>query len=451
MNLAAIYARLPVWAQHLAVSAEGYRLKRGRYGSVYRTYKEQLSTIYALSYEQVCELQLSRLREFIYFAQKNSPFYSRLYKGLDVNDIQSIVDLRTLPTVDKEMLRRHIDEVYAMPSRKTILARTGGTTGKSLIVRMAKEDMQIRMAELDYWKESHGAYHGMRRVSFSGKIVVPQQSSGPLWRYNRALNQRFYSSFHLTAETAPLYVASMNEFEPEIIDGFANCIADLCRYAKATGNHFTFRPVAVFPTSEPLYPEHRAIIREMLGVEPRDQYASSEGAPFLFECAHGGFHYAMHTGVIEVDENGEALVTSFTTRATPLIRYRIGDRIRFSDRKCTCGWDTPLVDVVEGRSNDYLSSPVRGRVYAANFSNVVKEFPNSVIQTQFVQPSIDEVIVKIVVDHTRFDRSTGERKIINEVRSRLGEQVRVRVEVVEEIPRERSGKIRFIVNELADL
>jgi len=104
---------------------------------------------------------------------------------------------------------------------------------------------------------------------------------------------------------------------------------DVCRYAKAKRKRFSTRPVAVFPTSEPPYDDHRSVIREMLGTERRDQHASSEGTPFIFGCERGSLHYAMYTGVVESDDNGAALVTSFATYGIPLIRYRIGDRIAF--------------------------------------------------------------------------------------------------------------------------
>ena len=61
-----------------------------------------------------------------------------------------------------------------------------------------------------------------------------------------------------------------------------------------------------------------------MGCEIKDQYASSEGAPFIFECPHGKMHIDITSGVFEVlDESGndadmgELVVTSFSTRGTP--------------------------------------------------------------------------------------------------------------------------------------
>jgi len=108
----------------------------------------------------------------------------------------------------------------------------------------------------------------------------------------------------------------------------------------------------------------------------------------------------------------------------------------------------PLVDRIEGRSNDYLISSQRGKVYSANFSNVVRVFSNSVIQAQFVQSVADQVVVRVVVDEAKYDRDAGRRIIEDEVRKRLDSSVDVGVQVVEEIPRSASGKIRFVINEV---
>jgi phenylacetate-CoA ligase len=320
------------------------------------------------------------------------------------------------------------------------------------VVRFTRRDVQLRNAELDHFKEVHGARHGMRRATFSGKHLIPRYDPRRpvLWRTNYVLRQRFYSTFHLAPENLQAYLDDLNRFKPEILDGFTSCMVDLCLFARKSGQEFHFRPVAVFPTSEPLYPHQRQILRESFGVEPRDQYASSEGAPFIVECPLGRLHYLLHTGVIEVDDDGEALVTGFHTYGTPLIRYRIGDRIDFAppDARCTCGWDTPLVERIEGRTIDYLVSPARGKIYSPNLANVVKNLPNSIVQTQFVQRDPLRVQVRLVVDPARFVSERDVPMVEEEVRRRLGDEIGVGVDVVPALERAASGKQPLVINQV---
>src|SRR5690606_22235659 len=94
---------------------------------------------------------------------------------------------------------------------------------------------------------------------------------------------------------------------------------------------------------------------------------------------------------------GEILVTSFSTRGTPLIRYRIGDRIKLApeDERCLCGSHFPLVEYIDGRSSDYIWSPENGKVNLGNISNCTKDAPG-IICFQVVQEQEDAVDVKLV-------------------------------------------------------
>ncbi len=114
------------------------------------------------------------MRDFLSFAVENSPFYRDLYKGIDITDIKSIADLKKLPVVDKEMLRSNIEAVFAVPKNKSSESHTGGTTGKSLVVRMTKVDSMKRMAMLDHFKARVGFEHRkIKRATFNGKHIVP--------------------------------------------------------------------------------------------------------------------------------------------------------------------------------------------------------------------------------------------------------------------------------------
>lgn len=446
-----LYRSAPPPLQTLLVSAKGLQFAIERYGGEYQSYKQRLPELVTPARSALLDYQLLRLKDFLGFAQRHSPYYRRQLAGFDPKSIRSLEDLQALPTLEKEALRSHSDEVYTVGPGQAIEGHTGGTTGKSLVVRFTKEDFQRRMANLDFFRELHRTNHRMRRATFSGKHLVQGDGSGqPLWRTNLVLRQRFYSTFHMREENLSRYIDDLNKFKPQIIDGFVSCIVDLCTYARATGQSFHFQPRGIFPTSEPLFPHQRKIIRDALGVEPRDQYASSEGAPFIVECPRGRLHFWTHTGVIEIDEAGDALVTSFDTHGTPLIRYRIGDRVVFAPEaeRCPCGWESPLVERIEGREIDYLFSEERGKVYSPNIANVVKNLPNAVIKSQFVQVSEREVLVKLVVDPAKYDSEAHADIIRDEVGQKLGRRLEVGVEVVPDIPRAASGKHRLIINEV---
>ena len=453
MRMQSMYDMSPLWIQHLMVTGYGHQAKRRRYGPYYREHLAFLDKFDHFSREQQRSYQLQELLKLLRYVRERSPFYRDLYTDVDIDSLRDVTDLRRLPVVTKDMLRENIEQIVTISKRSAHVGHTGGTTGMSLTVYNTTENGQQRMATLDHFKAKHGFINmRMKRATFSGKHIVPPGNRNPVfWRYNAAIRQMLYSTFHITDATCQCYIASLNRFRPEAIDGFVSSISEIADYILRHGIHLDFRPRVVFPTSETVTPRHRDLIERAFGCKVRDQYASSEGAPFVWECERGSLHYDLSTGVIEnMDGSDEVLVTSFTTYGTPLIRYRIGDCMTFTpDHEiCPCGYASPLVRSIEGRVVDCLYATNGARVNMGNMANIVKNAPNSIIRAQFVQLEKQAITAKIVVDHNRYRTADG-AQLASEMRHKFGADMRITVSVVDSIPRDASGKHSLIINEIA--
>lgn len=445
-----IYNSVPIFIQNVLISFYGYKLKIERYGSFYKREIEKLRKRNDKNFDYYT-YQLNQLNTFLEYAKKNSEYYAQILSDIEL-PLKNIDELKKIPILEKEDIRRNIDKIITVPKSQAIKSYTGGTTGKSLTVYYTKKNFQERMAYLDYFKEQHGVKKGMKRASFTGKNLVPiKQTKKIFWRYNAALKQLLFSSFHCTEENIPYYIDKLNEFKPKSLDGFPSVILKIAKYALKNNIKFQFQPIAIFPTAETLLDADREIIEKAFKCKVRNQYASSEGAPFITECTHGSLHLNIETGVFEkVNKNSnisEFYVTSFTTYGTPLIRYKIGDSLEFTDEKCTCGVNTPIVKRILGRSTDYLYSKERGTISSANMSNVVKTLPYSIIGIQFIQTEIDKIIINIVADPKLY-REEHTDIIKKELHYRLGENMNFQINFVNELKQEKSGKTRFIINKL---
>jgi phenylacetate-CoA ligase len=218
------------------------------------------------------------------------------------------------------------------------------------------------------------------------------------------------------------------------------------------------RPInTYFPTAETVLPEHLEVINTVLGGRTKNQYASSEGAPFILECHHGNLHLHPLTGVFEVLEDepsasevcGELVVTAFATRGTPLVRYRVGDRIRIDSglSGCDCGSTFPIVASIEGRTNDVLDSPFTGQCNLGNLSNCTKGVAG-ISHFQAIQERLDAVEIRVVTDQS-FDRAQ-EKRFLDALHLRLGAGMTIELIRVDEIAREKSGKLKMIKNRLRE-
>lgn len=444
--LSTIYKKLPAIFQDVMISFYGAKLKRQRYGEKYWNYLDHYKRKTYLDLREEKENQISELKELLNYAISNSPFYAELYSGLDLDNIQSIEDLSSLPEVNKEDIRANAHSVYTIPETDAIVSYTGGTTGKSLKVLFRMEDVQKRMAYLDAFKYRVGVdVHNLRKATFSGRNLIYRKHTKRLWRNNWAYKQRLYSTFHITEENLPVYINNLNKFKPEVLNGFVSAIYELAEYINRKNIVLSFTLKGVFTTSETLLAHHRESIEKAFGTKVYDQYASAEGAPFITQCAEGNLHFNMDTGVIETNERNEMIVTSFTSYGTPLIRYNIGDLLVWKDGVCECGSCHPLVESIEGRKVDYLYKPDGGKVSMSHLADVIKGIPNSITKMQFVQTSISGLQILYEADQDLF-RDAHKDSMMKELRYRFGDEMNIEMIHTDHIPKEKSGKFSLIKN-----
>ncbi|EIM05713.1 Coenzyme F390 synthetase-like protein [Planococcus antarcticus DSM 14505] len=446
-----IYDFSPVFFQNIMVSVSGYQRNSNRYGKEYYLHRKFLEEFDNWTLAQKMKFQNKQLINFIKYAYDNSPFYKKIYSNIDIDNIKTIEDFKRLPVVDKEMIRENINEVITIPKSDGIEEHTGGTTGKSLVVLGTVEDSMKRMAMLDHFKARVGFENNkMKRATFNGKHIVPPSQKGKaFWRYNRATKQMIYSSFHLTEENMKYYINSLNKFKPAAIDGFFMSMCDIANYIERHNLQLDFVPIAIFPTSETLTKSGRQLLERVFKCKVYDQYASSEGAPFVTECKYQKLHIELSTGVFEHIEEGnqEILVTSFSTHGTPLIRYKIGDAMDFDtlSQTCKCGVESPIVKSIQGRKLDFLYTADGAKINGGNVANLFKNIPNALVRAQTIQDKKDEIKIFLEVDKNLY-KNEYDVLLKNEFLHKFGTNTNIIIEHVDNIPREKSGKFRLIKN-----
>jgi len=434
----------PHFIQNLAVTLFNVYQYKVRHGGSYSDFREYYKKSDFLSEKELEKEIKIKENEFFSYVMNNSEWYKDA----------KLDDLKQIKVLTKEDVINNLNKIKTIVESEGIVSLTGGTTGASMKVIYTKKDMQERFAILDHFRAQHGYELGKKTAWFSGKNLITQKdiSKGICSHYDFVNKIRFYSTFLINEKNFDVYWKSLNEFQPEFLVGFPSSVFEICQIAKAKGLKYTGKAKVFFPTAETVLAEHRLVISEVLGCKLVDQYASSEGAPFILECDAGHLHIHPLTGIFEVvddsleaTQSGQMLVTSFTTHGTPLIRYRIGDSITLADstKKCACGSFFPLVERIEGRTNDYILSPTHGKVNLGNISNSTKD-TKGIVCFQLIQDKVDHVEVKIVVNN-EFDNKQ-ESNFISALRERVGNDIQLNIKYVESIEKEKSGKFRIVKN-----
>ena len=447
-----IYQYCPIVIQNFIITVYGLKLIRERYGFYYKKKLNYYLYIEENNIEQLKKNQLDELKSLILHAKEKSKFYSELYQDITIEDIKSLDSISKLPIVDKEVVRQNINDIYTISKKEAVTVFTGGTTGKSLEIRYTKKDLQYRAAKQDAWKSSLGInIFKNKKATFSGNHIAHGFfQKNVFWRDNICYKQRVYSTFDLSPKNIHFYIDNLNIYKPEVLNGFVSAIYILAKHANSQNLSINFKPKAIFLTSETLLDFQRITIEKFFNSRVYNEYGSGEGSPYITECQKGNLHYNITTGIIEnikFDGEEEMVVTSFRSNGTPLIRYRIGDKLSFKEGKCECGNVNPLVEDISGRKVDFLYSEERGPISLSHLSDVIKGMPNCVQETQFIQKNINFIIVKLVIDKNFFI-TEHEDKIKSQLKYRFGKNMKIELQYIDKINRTDGGKFQLIINEM---
>lgn len=454
-----VYQLLPDFLQNFMVYIYNRQAYKRRYGGEYKNFRKEKKENRTLSLEELKEYQKNRYSQFIQFVIQNSEYYKNSIGN--IKHVESIDNISNLPIVNKEVLRNNIESITVKTSEKLEKSKTGGTTGKSLEVKFFFRDSQERFAFLDDFRSRFGYELGKKTAWFSGKNLLTARDvrKNVFWKTDFVHHVRYYSTFHIKDDYLKYYVEDLIRFSPEYLVGFPSTILEIAKYGIANGYDFPENKVkAVFPTAETITEETRYYIEKFFKAKLYNQYASSEGAPFIIECEKGNLHLELQTGVFEVlDENnqpaqsGRLVVTSFNTAATPLVRYDIGDSITLedADKKCSCGNNNPLVKEILGRIDDFIYSVENGKINLGNVSNTLKD-TKGIIRFQAVQNKLDELELYVVVDQDIYSKQI-EKVFLQNWKDRVGNVMKIHLHYVNEISVEGSGKYRIVKNNIKDL
>jgi len=442
------------------VSIYGFHLRRERYGGRFRDYCHGLRDSQSYSEDKIAELQSFELQKLLTHAFDNVPFYHELQQrnGWTARQFSTAVDLQKLPIVTKEQFRSNTNDFRSKMSAlrgKAFKLSTSGTSGKPLTVYC---DTDSRRHHYAFWQRLRGWFGiqpGMRRATFFGRIAVsPEQTRPPFWRYDIFQRNYLFSSYHMSEANLKHYYEKLVEVQPEEIIGYPSSLFILAKYMKKN-NLGGVRPKAVFTTAETLLEHQRAIIGEAFGRSVVDQYGCTEMALFVSQCEEGTYHVHPEHGIVEVvdesgkpvqnGEEGEAVCTGFVNYAMPVIRYRLGDRLVLDSERCRCGRNFPVVRQIIGRTDDILITP-DGRPLG-RLDPVFKGM-SGIYETQIIQTSRDCLLLKLVAD-ADFN-ATNREELLYEVRKRTGNEMKVELELVDEIPKDSNGKFKSVISKVAE-
>lgn len=458
----ALYSAAPVWSQNLMLTAFSTLLERERYSGRYAEFQALLARTERASAAELEAYQNERLCAVIDHAYEHVPFYRRRFDALKLTprDIRRREDLPKLPLLTRDDIREHFDDLRstAFPRRALRTGHTSGTTGTPLTIGYDRDTVWMTYAVFDRhyrWAGCTLGPSGDRIAVARGNVIVPLgQRRPPFWRKNHRHHQLLLSSFHLSKQNLPAYFDALAAFGPAVMDGYPSTLFLLAKYLQSTGRYFPVK--AAITSSETLYEFQREVIEERFKCRVFDYYALAERAIFSHECdRHEGHHLAMEYGITEVTDAagqplprgqvGRLVGTSLHNLAMPLLRYVTNDRSALRDGQCSCGRHLELMDDVTTKAEDVLTL-ADGRLISPSVLTHPFKPLDCIEGSQIVQTQPDEVVVRLIPRSTYTAQHTTH--LIKELKARLGDDVRVDVQFVDQLETSKNGKFKWVISKV---
>ncbi len=374
----------------------------------------------------------------------NVPFYHDLYDraGFSPNDLKTPDDLVSVPITRKSMfqqedLRRFIAAEFA--PEELVQKRTSGTSGSPLNVYFTPEDRIYRTL-----LHLRGLFaNGM---SFRDRMAhISDSRHAPDCRYLFQKLGFLQKEFVYAADPPDKQLERLKDIEPAVIYSYASSMVLLSSEIERAGE-CPLVPKLVFTTGELLSPADRERINRAFSVRLRDLFGLIEMGDVAWQCPElQGYHLNIDSFLVEVaPDHGRLVLTNLHSRAMPFIRYELDDMMTApKDDPCPCGCTFPRVDVIQGRSDDWLYSVDGKKVSPLVF--VIASIPG-VMQYRMIQKKLDHLVVEILPGNG-FDNQTL-RNVKAHVQEVMGNGLRVEVYKVDNIPREQSCKLRRVISEI---
>lgn len=387
------------------------------------------------------------IKKALTYAAQNSGFYKKLYRDIDINQINTIEDFASLPLCDKHDLRAAYPlGIQAAPDEEIVrIHSSSGTTGKAVIIPYTKKDV-------DDWAIMFARCYATAGVTPLDRVQITPGYG--LWTAGIG----FQAGCELLGAMAIPVGPGNTERQLELMcDLKSTVICATSSYALLLAEEVNRRGIRDLIKlrlgiigSERWGDLMRERIANELGIELFDIYGLTEiyGPGIAIDCpCHNGMHYwndylyfeiiDTNTGKVLPDgEFGELVITTLKKAGAPLIRYRTHDLTRIIPHACSCGSKYPMIDRIIGRTDDMIK--VKGvNIYPGQIENLLSGIKGVSSEYQIIiehTDGKDTMTLKVELPNGADGEEVG-RAVCSEFKTRIGIKIGCECVALGSLPR----------------
>lgn len=399
-------------------------------------------------------IQLKKAIRLIAYAKAHVPFYKEAYKNIEPLSLHTLSDLEKIPILSKTTLKKNSKQLINHNYSGHVLRKTtGGSTGAPVTIYQSSDS--VAAIDAAYWRGYSWAGISMcdKQARFWG---IPYSKTGKLITLMKdcALNRIRCSAFSINDESLLNYYRKVNRFAPRFLYGYVSMLEVFARFLLREKLQLNFSLVAVITTSEVLTPTHRQLFKNAFNCRIYNEYGCGEVGTIAHECEKGALHISSENIIVEIVKDGKAVapgeqgnivVTDLNNQAMPLIRYNLEDLGWIDEMPCSCGRNLKILGGVVGRAYDTIYNKEGKGFHGEFFMYMFEELQDKgivVSSFQVIQESFENFTIKVITLDSSMEAI--ESHIVQRVKQYYGDYANIKINFVDSIPREKSGKIRLI-------
>ena len=427
-------------------------------GKNYKKVSERGNWFDVATREEIVAYQQKALRKILKHATKQVPAYFSLRSTVDkFNPFEA---LTAFPPIEKEEIQKNLDKYLPrnfdqIPSYETT---TGGTSGNQLKFHLddCSQSMEIGFMHRQWRRVGYRPRD--KKAVFRG-VEFKNLKPNVFWQENPVYNELQFSPFHMSEKNLDAYFDEFIKYEPKFVHGYPSAVEVFADYLiRKNKTKMVPKIQAVLLGSEGTSDEQRDLIERGLGARVFTWYGLSERVALGGECEKNStYHLMPDYGLVELikedgsqcgeeGEEGEIVGTSFFNFSMPLIRYKTGDFAKKLSSSCECGRNWDRLEAVKGRWKKEFVVGLNGAKISTAALNMHGDMFAAVARYQYFQDEPGELIIKILPQKS-FNLE-NQQKIQSAYQDKVGNELKVEVQVVDDIPLTNRGKLKMLDSRL---
>ncbi len=364
--------------------------------------------------------------------KEHSPFYSKKYEGIDVENIRTQEEFEKLPFTDKADLREAYPLGLAAVPEKDIVRihSSSGTTGTPVVIPYTKKDVED-------WAIIFERCYAMAGVTDKDRIHITPGYG--LWTagigFQAGCERLGAMAIPMGPGNTEKQLRMMEDLKSTVLCATSSYALLLAEEIKKRGirDRLCLRKGII--GSERWGDKMRQAIANELGVDFYDIYGLTEiyGPGIGISCDYrNGIHMWDDYIYFEIidpktgknlpdGEVGELVITTLKKEGAPLIRYRTHDLTRIIPGECPCGSRFPRIDIIVGRTDDMIK--VKGvNMFPAQFEETLATMKDATSEYQIMIDHLegrDIITVYFETPAQGEQRAAAEQEFMEKIKAKL--------------------------------